>query len=403
MCQDPAAPAWPRPLAGVTVVSFERAVAAPLATRHLADLGARVIKVEPPGVGDFARNYDDAVHGQSSFFVWLNRGKRSLALNLAHGDAREVVERLVGAADVVVHNMTGAAAERVGLDPGALRARDPALVVAMISGYGSTGPYAGRRAYDLLVQAESGILSVTGTPERPSKVGASIADVAAGMYAYSSVLAALYARARSGTGASIEISMLEALAEWLGPQILYGAHASATAARSGAHHATIAPYGPYRAADGVEVFLAVQNDAEWARLCELLASDALSATDPRFATNVARVRNRQELEAVLAPALGRLDGATLCAALDRHRVAWSLLRDAKDVLTHPQLRARGRWVHTGTPAGPVETLTLPGLVPGADTAPGPVPALGEHTDEILSGIGFGRERIQALRQTGAIG
>jgi formyl-CoA transferase len=403
MCQDPAEPTWPRPLAGITVVSFERAVAAPLATRHLADLGARVIKVEPPGAGDFARNYDDAVHGESSFFVWLNRGKKSVTVNLSHDDARPVVTGLVGAADVVVHNMTRTAAERVGLDPDALRARDPTLVVAVISGYGDTGPYAGRRAYDLLVQAESGILSVTGTPEQPSKVGASIADVAAGMYTYSGVLAALYARARSGVGASIEVSMLEALAEWLGPQILYGAHAGATAARSGAHHATIAPYGPYRAADGVEVFLAVQNDAEWARLCEVLTSGTLSPTDPRFATNVARVRNRSELDAALTPALGRLNSETLCAALDRHRVAWSLLRDAKDVLTHPQLRARGRWVHTDTPSGPAETLTLPGLAPSADAATGPVPSLGEHTDEILSSMGFRRERIQALRRTGAIG
>jgi formyl-CoA transferase len=386
----------------VTVVSFERAVAAPHATRHQADQGARVIKIEPPGIGDFARHYDDAVHGESSFFVWLNRGKKSVALNLSHEAARPVVDALVDSADVVVHNMTAGAAARAGLDPDALRARHPALVVAAISGYGSTGPYAGRRAYDLLVQAEAGILSVTGTPEQPSKVGASIADAAAGMYVYSGVLAALYARARSGSGAAIEITMLEALAQWLGPQILYGAHTGTTAERSGAHHATIAPYGPYRAADGVEVFLAVQNDAEWARLCEMLA-DGPTAEAPRFATNVARVRNREQLEAAHVPALTRLDGATLCAALDQHRIAWSLLRDAKDLLAHPQLRAGGRWIPTGTPSGPAETLALPGLVPSPSTAPGPVPALGEHTDEILSGIGFRRERIQALRQMGAIG
>ena len=389
------------PLRGLRVVSFEQAVAAPFATRQLADLGADVVKIEPPGRGDFARAYDEAVRGMSSFFVWLNRGKRSVALDPRHHAATPVIDLLLGSADVVVHNMSGRAAARLALTPDELRADRRELIAVAISGFGTGGPYSDRKAYDLLVQAEAGLLSVTGTAEQPVKVGASIADIAAGMYAFSGILAALVERGRTGSGASIEISMLDALAEWMGAQAQYGAHSGVPAKRTGAHHATIAPYGPYRTADGTEIFLAVQNDAEWQRLVTSVAGEPELA-DPRYATNVLRVRHRDDMDRLLKPALARFTGAQLCRLLDEQRIAWSVQRDVKELTTHPQLRARGRWVPTDSPVGLVETLALPGW-PASTSPAARIPALGEHTDDVLTSLGLGAAAIAELRRSGALG
>jgi itaconate CoA-transferase len=389
------------PLAGVTVVSFEHAVAAPFATRHLADLGARVIKVERPGRGDFARGYDDAVHGLSSFFVWLNRGKESLALDVKAAGAAEILDRLVASADVVVHNLSEGAAERLGITPDQLLRRRPELIAAAISGYGAPGPYTGRKAYDLLLQAETGLLSVTGTEETPSKVGASVADIAAGTYVFSGVLAALYQRERTGRGTAVSVSMLDALAEWMGAQAQFGHHAGRRPARTGAHHATIAPYGPYRCADEREVFVAVQNDDEWARLCADVLGDAHLAADTRFATNVLRVRNREEMDELLVPALAGMPSTTLTDRLDEGRIAWAVQRDVGELHRHPQLQARGRWVDTESPVGPVPTLVPPlGLHRANGDAR--LPGVGQDTDAVLRRLGYSPEDIRGLHAAGVV-
>jgi itaconate CoA-transferase len=398
--QDPAVPPA-GPLAGVVVVSFEHAVAAPFATRHLADLGARVVKVERPGRGDFARGYDDAVHGLSSFFVWLNRGKESLALDVKATGASEVMDRLITSADVVVHNLSDGAAERLGITPEQLLLRHPELVAAAISGYGAPGPYTGRKAYDLLVQAETGLLSVTGTEEAPSKVGASVADIAAGTYVFSGVLAALYQRERTGRGTAVSISMLDALAEWMGAQAHFGHHTGRRPARTGAHHATIAPYGPYRCQDGREVFVAVQNDDEWRRLCTDVLGDAALASDARFATNVSRVRHREGMDRSLVPALALLPSAALTHRLDEGRIAWAVQRDVGELHDHPQLQARGRWIDTDSPVGPIPTLVPPlGLhrVPVHTRLPG----VGEDTDAVLHQLGYSPEEIGELHARGVV-
>jgi itaconate CoA-transferase len=386
-----------RPLDGLTVVSLEQAVAAPYATRQLADLGARVIKIERPGGGDFARHYDTAVLGQSSYFVWLNRSKESLTLDVKQPAGQRILHELLGGADVFVHNLGPGAAARLGVDAGPLCARYPRLVHCTVSGYGSTGPWADRKAYDLLVQCETGLVSLTGTPAEEAKAGISVADIAAGMYAYSGVLTGLLRRANTGAGGAIEVSLFEALAEWLGQPALYTRYGGAPPARVGAEHATIAPYGPYHTGDGDTVVLAVQNEREWVALCRLVLDDPAVATDPRFATNPARVANRAALNELIAARFAALDTATAISLLDRAGVANGRVNAVPDLLDHPVLAGRDRWRTVASPGGEVAVLRPPADLAGVEPALGPVPAAGEHTDAILRALGRSDAEIAELR------
>jgi crotonobetainyl-CoA:carnitine CoA-transferase CaiB-like acyl-CoA transferase len=377
-----------RPLEGVTVVSVEQAVAAPFATRQLADLGARVIKVEREGGGDFARGYDDVANGLSSHFVWLNRSKESIALDLKTGRGREALRRLVARADVFVQNLAPGAAERLGFGADELRDRHPGLVHCSISGYGDGGPYRDRKAYDLLVQCEAGLLSVTGTPGEPVKVGISVADIAAGMYAYSGVLGALLRRYRTGDGATIEVSMLEALIEWMGFPLYYALYSGSQPARTGAAHPVIAPYGPVRCGDGVTVFIGVQNEREWAAFCREVLRDPAIGDDSRFRTNSSRARHREALGAAIDAAFGRLDSAEVRGRLDRAGIANGQVRDLREVIAHPQLAARDRWRRVESPVGTLRALLPPGQLDGAEPEFGPIPEPGQHTGAILRELGL---------------
>ena len=354
------------PLADLTVVSLEQAVAAPFATRQLADLGARVIKIERPGSGDFARAYDTTVKGLSSYFVWLNRSKESLTLDLKKPGGAEVLEALLARTDVFVQNVAPGAADRLGTSAADLRAKFPRLIVCTMSGYGASGPYANRKAYDLLVQSEVGLLSLTGTPETPSKVGISVADIAAGMYAYSGILTALVARASHGRGASLDVSLFDALAEWMGAPAAYTEHGGASPARTGAHHASIAPYGPVRTRDGAEIFIAIQNPDEWRRLCEDVLGRPELVADARFSTNPLRIRNRAALDEAIGPLIeGSLASGELVDRLDKARIAYARMNSMTDFLAHPQLAARDRWRTVDTPAGPIRALAPPVTIDGA--------------------------------------
>ncbi len=375
------------PLDGVMVISLEQAVAAPFATRQLADLGARVIKIERDGAGDFARGYDTAVHGESSYFVWLNRGKQSMQLDVKSEHGQRVLAALLARADVFVQNLAPGAAARLGLAPGPLRARHPRLICCSVSGYGPDGPYTRKKAYDLLVQCEAGLLSVTGTPEAPAKAGISVADIAAGMYAFSGVLTALYEREQTGEGGTVEVSMLDALGEWMGAPYFYDVYGSKPLERTGARHASISPYGPYAAADG-QVFLGVQNQREWVVLCrEILGQPAL-ATDARFATNPDRLANNDELTPIIEAALRVITADEAAARLEAAGIANARLRTPSEFAAHPQLAARDRWREVATPGGPVRALLPPAVVPGREAAMGAVPALGEHTAAILTELGL---------------
>ena len=391
----------PLPLAGLTVVALEQAVAAPFATRQLADLGARVIKVERVDGGDFARAYDTAAHGLASHFVWCNRGKESLALDVKDPRGLAVVRRLVADADVFVQNLAQGAAARLGLDAATLCAAHPRLVAVDISGYGASGPYAGKRAYDMLVQCEAGLVSVTGTPEQPVKAGIPAADIAAGMYAFSGVLAALVRRGVTGRGGPVEVSMLDALAEWMGHPLHHAMHDGTPPARTGLAHAVIAPYDAYATADGGRVLLSMQNDREWRRLAEQVLRRPELGSDPEYATNAARVANRERTDSHVAVALGALDADEAVARLDGAGIACARLRDVQEVAEHPQLAARDRWREVGSPVGPLRALLPPITLPGGDEARmGDVPALGEHTDAVLRAVGMTGEEIAALRRDG---
>jgi itaconate CoA-transferase len=376
------------PLAGITVVALEQAVAVPFATRQLADLGARVIKVERPGSGDFARGYDTTVRGQASYFVWLNRGKESIELDIKSNDGRAVLSALAARADVLIQNLAPGAAERAGLGPAGLRRRHPALITCSVSGYGPGGPYEHKKAYDLLVQCEAGLLSVTGTAAEPAKAGISVADIAAGMYAYSGVLTALYQRERTGLGASIDVAMLEALGEWMSQPVYYSVSGGHPALRTGARHASIAPYGPYRTAGGDQVFIGVQNDREWAVLCERILHRPGLASDRRFATNPDRVANNAELTTIIEDRLRDLPAADLELALDQAGIACARLRTPAEFAAHPQLAARDRWREVGSPGGPVPALLPPVNIEGSEPVMGAVPALGQHTEAIRNELGF---------------
>ena len=391
-----------RPLDGVTVVALEQAVAAPFATRQLADLGARVVKVERPVVGDFARGYDATVRGLSSHFVWLNRSKESLTLDLKRPEARGVVAKLIDGADVFVQNLAPGAADRLGLDAGTLRARRPRLVVCNVSGYGATGPYRDKKAYDLLVQAEAGLVSITGTPDQVVKSSISVADIAAGMYAWSGVLTALFRRERSGEGATIEVSMLEALGEWMGFPLYYTLYGGAPPARSGARHAAIAPYGPFEGADGETVFLGLQNEREWVRFCaEVLERPALAA-DPRFDANARRVANRDALEAAIREVFANLTAAEIVARLDAARIANGRMNSVAQLAEHPQLRARGRWREVPSSAGPLRAALPPAILDGSEPRMDAVPEVGEHTEAILAELGYPPATVAAWRAAGVV-
>jgi itaconate CoA-transferase len=367
------------PLDGITVVALEQAVAAPFATRQLADLGARVLKVERPGVGDFARGYDETVHGLASYFVWLNRGKESVALDIKDPDDRALLDDMLSCADVFVQNLLPGAVDRLGLDEQTLRERYPRLITCSISGYGSEGPYRTKKAYDLLVQCEAGFLSVTGTPEEPVKAGISIADISAGMYAYTGVLTALYERERTGRGSSFEVAMLDALGEWMGQPYLYAQYGGTPPPRSGARHASIAPYGPYRTGDGATVFMGVQNEREWARLCADVLGEPELATDPRFVRNSKRVENDAELQVLLESALAHMTADEVSARLDEVGIANARLRTMAEFAEHPQLAARDRWRDVESSTGPVRSLLPPVTVRGREAAMRRIPDVGEHT------------------------
>jgi formyl-CoA transferase len=390
------------PLSGITVVSLEQAVAAPYATRQLADLGARVIKVERPGGGDFARRYDESVLGQSSYFVWLNRSKESVTLDVKHPAARAVLTELVATADVFVHNLAPGAARRLGLHAEPLRASNDKLVHCTISGYGTDGPWAHRKAYDLLVQCETGVVSLTGTEEEMAKVGISIADIAAGMHAYSGILAALLRRAGTGEGTTVEVSLFEALAEWLGSPAYYTAYGPHQPRRVGAEHATIAPYGPFTSADGDTVVLAVQNEREWVALCTALLGDPALATDERFATNPARVAHREELNVLLRRRFATLGTAAAVALLDEAGVANGRVNTVAEFLDHPVLAGRGRWREVDSPGGVIRALRPPVDLGGVEPVMDPIPAPGEHTERVLRALGRTDHDIAELRAARAI-
>ncbi len=393
----------PLPLDGITVVAVEQAVAAPFATRQLADLGARVIKVERPDGGDFARGYDTAARGLASHFVWCNRGKESLAVDLKDPRGLAVVRELVAGADVFVQNLAQGAAARLGLDAASLCAAHPRLVAVDISGYGAEGPYAHKRAYDMLVQCEAGLVSVTGTAERPVKAGVPAADIAAAMYAFSGVLAALLRRATTGRGGPVEVSMLDALAEWMGHPLHQGMHGSAPPERTGLAHSVIAPYDAFPTADGEQVLLSVQNDREWRRLAEQVLGRPELAEDPDFATNAARTANRARTDAVVGRALAGLTGREALAALEAAGIACARLNTVADVAAHPQLAARDRWREVESPVGPLRALLPPITLPGSEEARmGAVPALGEHTDALLRALGMTGEQTSVLRRDGVI-
>jgi len=377
------------PLSGVRVVALEQAVAAPFCTRQLADLGADVVKVERPDGGDFARAYDSAIRGQSAYFVWLNRGKRSVVLDLKRPDARAICDRLIDSADVLVHNLSPGAIDRLGFGYDVVSARNSRLIWCGVSGYGLDGPYREKKAYDMLVQGESGVVALTGAVDAPAKVGVSVADIAAGLYAYSSILAALIQRHRTGRGERIDISMLECLAEWVSPPLYVWQGTGTVPKRAGLRHNMIVPYGAYRCADGV-VMLAVQTDREWRRLCEhVLAAPAL-ADDPRFATNPQRLPHRDLLEQIIEDSFAASTRAAVAAALERADIATGVVNDVPEVAAHPQLAARNRWATVATPGGPIPALLPPHNLAGAPARMGNVPALGEHTEEVLRELDAGR-------------
>ena len=386
-----------RPLEGITVVALEQAVAAPFATRQLADLGARIVKIERPGEGDFARTYDENVHGMSAYFVWLNRAKQSLTLDLKHSAGREIMTRLLAKTDVFIQNLAPGATQRLGLGAAALAPTFPQLIVCDISGYGDTGPYRDKKAYDLLIQSEAGMLSITGTPEQPSRVGASIADICTGMYAYSGILTALLQRGRTGKGSRVEIAMFEALCEWMTQPLLYSHYTGKRIPRAGADHVSIVPYGRFTAGDGKDIMMGIQNEREWTQFCEKVLGRPELARDPRFDSNSRRLASRDELLAIVREVFASMSAAELVARLDQASIANARMNEMDEVWTHAQLSARGRWTEMGSPVGTIPVLRPPATHSDFEPQIGAVPSVGEHTMAILSELGFAPAEIERLR------
>lgn len=389
------------PLEGMRVVALEHAVAGPICTRHLADLGASVVKIERPGVGDFARGYDSAAFGQSTNFVWLNRGKQSVTLDVKHPQAREVLARLVARADVLVQNLAPGATARLGLSYEALSPEHPRIVVCDISGYGESGPYAQKKAYDLLIQAEAGVISITGTPEQPSRVGLSLADICTGTYAHQGILAALLRRERTGKGASVKVAMLDALAEWMHYPMYRAAYGHQPWVREAVTNPLVAPYGAHRTADGSVIF-GLQNDREWVVFAREVLRRPELGDDPRFARNAARVENRTELTAIIEALFGTMSSREVVAVLDRAGIANGRLNEPLDLWNHPQFAARERWREVGTPGGAIRALLPPFTFADAELPMGAVPGLGKHTDAVLAELGYGPAEIADLRGAGAL-
>ena len=390
------------PLEGITIISLEQAVAAPFATRQLADLGARVIKIERPGVGDFARGYDETVKGLSSHFVWLNRSKESLTLDVKQPEAKDILNRLLERADVFVQNLAPGAAERLGFGAAKLREHHPRLIVCDVTGYGSSGPYRDKKAYDLLLQCETGLVSITGTPDTPSKVGVSIADIACGMYAYTGILTALYVRERTGEGAAFEVSLFEALGEWMGFPAYFTGYGGKQPLRTGASHAAIAPYGSFATGDDEAVFLGIQNEREWARFCATILKRPEVATDPRFDSNSKRVANGEDLRTIIE---GVFQGSTadeIVEQLDAAQIANARMNTVQEFVDHPQLTARERWREVSSPVGPLRALIPPVTMQGVESFMGSIPDVGEHTDAILAELGYDEGATAALRQKDTI-
>jgi itaconate CoA-transferase len=391
-----------RPLQGITVVALEQAVAAPFCTRQLADLGARVIKIERPGVGDFARDYDQTVKGQSAYFVWLNRSKESLTLDVKHPQAQAILAKLIAGADIFIQNLAPGAAARLGLAADVLLKKHPRLIVCELSGYGDSGPYADKKAYDLLVQSEAGVLSVTGTPETQAKVGISIVDISAGMYAYSGILTALYQREKTGKGTRVEVTMFEALTEWMAHPLYYTHFSGKAPRRSGPDHATIVPYGRFKCGDGAFVMLGIQNEREWAKFCTGVLARPELAKDPRYDNNTKRTAARAEMVALIEQVFAGMTAAVVVAKLDAAGIANARINTPEELWDHPQLKARDRWREVETPAGAIPALLPPVTMPGFEPRFDAVPAVGEHTDGVLAGLGFSKEEISALHDGGAV-
>jgi itaconate CoA-transferase len=391
-----------RPLEGITVVGLEQVIAGPFCTRQLADLGARVIKIERPGGGDAARGYDRTVKGLSSHFVWVNRSKESLALDVKHPGAKPILEKLIQKADVFVQNLAPGAVERLGLGAAELRARHPGLIWCGISGYGPGGPYAEKKAYDLLVQCEAGLLAVTGMPDQPAKAGISVADIAAGMYAFSSILAALYRRTRDGVGATLDITMFESLGEWMGFPAYFTAYGGEAPPRTGASHATIVPYGPFKAGDGKTVFLSIQNEREFERFCDAVLLNSALKIDSRFSTGPARARHRNAMHEEIEKVFSKLSAENILERLQTAGIANAKLNSMQEFWDHPQLKARARWRSVASPAGPIQAMKPPFNLDGFEPRMDAIPALGAHNQSILSELGFSASEIQAMAKANII-
>ena len=390
-----------RPLEGITVIALEQAVAAPFCSRQLAELGARVIKIERPTVGDFARDYDHSVKGLSAYFAWLNRSKESLTLDVKHPKAKDILAQLIERADVFIQNLAPGASRRLGLGGEDLLARHPRLVVCDISGYGDAGPYASKKAYDLLVQSEAGVVAVTGTPDAPSKVGVSLTDIGTGLHAYSAILAALYQRERTGKGARIEVTMFEAMVEWMMHPLYYTHFGGTAPRRSGPDHATIVPYGKFQASDG-SVMLGIQNEREWAAFCDKVLGQPDLARDPRFDSNTKRTTARAEVVSLIEKTFGEMTAAQVIEKLDAAGIANARMNTPEEVWNHPQLQARNRWREVGSPVGTIPAPLPPATFAGTEVRMDPIPAVGEHTDRILTEMGYDASAIDALRADAAI-
>jgi crotonobetainyl-CoA:carnitine CoA-transferase CaiB-like acyl-CoA transferase len=390
------------PLHGITVVSLEQAVAAPFASRQLADLGARVIKIERPGVGDFARDYDQSVRGQSAYFMWLNRSKESLTLDVKHPEAGDILRKLISRADVFIQNLAPGAAKRLGLDADTMLGKQPQLIVCDISGYGDSGPYAQKKAYDLLVQSEAGVVSVTGTEDAPSKVGISITDIGTGLHAYAAILAALYERERTGKGRRIEVTMFEAMVEWMSHPLYYTHFSGKAPRRSGPDHATIVPYGRFRAGDGAHVMFGIQNEREWAAFCRVVLQRPELAQDSRYDNNTKRTAARAEVVGLIEAVFSAMNAEQVVERLDAAGIANARLNSPEEVWNHTQLKARNRWREVDSPAGVIPAVLPPASFTGVEPRMDPIPRIGEHTAAILAELGYGAERIERLKGEGAV-